>query len=75
MVPDNTHSDCETRLIFFLDVDISLIKRGARKMQYKREIWELENDNRRLFGSEEQARGEGKQRKFCDIIFIWWGEV
>jgi hypothetical protein len=56
-------------------VDISLIKRGARKMQYKREIWELENDNRRLFGSEEQARGEGNQRKFCDIIFIWWGEV
>ena len=39
-------------------------------MQYKLEIWELENDNRRLLGSEEQARGEGSK---CDIIFIWWG--
>jgi hypothetical protein len=56
-------------------VDISLIKRGARKMQYKLEIWELENDNRRLFGSEEQARGEGSKGSFVILFFIWWGEV
>ena len=62
MVPDNTQT-VKLVLIFFLDVDISLIKRAARKMQYKLEICELENDNRRLFGSEEQARGEGKQRE------------